>query len=135
MSGIQPELRKYLAMKEKAAAGDILMVITPTATGTSATTAAFTRTVSISIESAAGEVHTWANGSFTTSLAVAASTEGSGAASIVSSTLTLVDGKADIVVSCTGVYAANDTCTLTVSNIALMGHTVTAGTSVDTIVA
>lgn len=135
MQGVKPQLRDYLALQEKAMNGDIVMVIDPTTAGTTATSEAFTRSVDISIETAAGEVHTWVNSSFATTLAIAESTVGSGAATIVSTTLTLVEGKATVVISATGVWAADDTNTLTVSNIILGGVTVTAGTSVDTIVA
>lgn len=135
MQGIKPQLRDYLALQEKAMVGDIVMVITPTTAGSSATTEDFTRSVEISIETAAGEVHTWVNASFATTLSIAEVTAGDGTASITSTTLTLVDGKATVVVSCTGTWAADDTNTLTVSNITLAGVTVTGGTSVDTIVA
>ena len=135
MPGIQPELRDYLALQEKALNGDITMVIDPTTAGTAATVAAFTRTVDISIETATGDVHEWVNAAFATSLAIASDTAGTGAATIVATTLTLVDGKASIVISATGAWAADDTNTLTVSNVVLGGVTVTAGTSVDTIIA
>lgn len=135
MQGIKPQLRDYLALQEKALAGDIVMVIDPETAGTSATTEDFTRNVVISIETAAGEIHEWVNASFATTLAIAEVTAGDGVASIVSTTLTLVEGKATVVVSGTGTWAADDTNTLTVSNITLGGVTVTAGTSVDTIVA
>jgi len=135
MPGIQPELRDYLDLQAKALGGDIVMVITPTTTGSSATTTAFTRTVELSIETAAGEVHTWLNDTYATTLAIASDTVGTGAAAIASTTLTLVDGKASVVISATGVWAADDTNTLTVSNITAGGVTVTAGTSVDTIIA
>lgn len=132
--GVQPELRAYLALQEKALNGDIVMVIGPETLGTTATSTAFTRDVAVSIETATGEVHTWVNASFTTTASIAVDTAGSGAATIVSTTLTLVDGKATITISCTGAWAEADTSTLTIGNIILGGVTVTGGTSVDTIV-
>lgn len=134
MPGIQPELRKYLSAIESAMAGDIVMVIDPETTGSAATTEDFTRDVIISIENAAGDVHTWLTADYTTTLAIAESTVGDGAATIASTTLSIVAGKAVVTVSATGTWAADDTNTLTVSNITVLGVTVTAGTSVDTIV-
>ena len=131
--GVQPELREYLAVQEKALSGDIVMVIDPETDGTAATLTAFTRTVDISIETSAGEVHEWANASFATSLTIASDTVGTGAATIESTTLSIVNGKASIVISATGAWAESDTNTLTVSNIILGGVTVTGGTSVDAI--
>ena len=133
--GVSPQLRDYLALQEKAMNGDIVMVIDPETLGTTATSTAFTRDVEISIETAAGEVHDWVNASFTTTASIASDTAGSGAATIASTTLTLVNGKATITVSCTGAWAAADTSTLTIGNITLAGVTVTGGTSIDTIVA
>jgi len=133
--GVEPQLRDYLALQEKAMNGDIVMVIDPETLGTAATSTAFTRDVAVSIETAAGEIHTWVNSAFATTASIAEVTAGSGAATIANTTLTLVDGKATVTVSCTGAFAAEDTTTLTVGNITLGGVTVTGGTSVDTIVA
>jgi hypothetical protein len=81
---------------------------------------------------AAGEVHTWLNQSYTTTLSIA-DTSTAGTASIVSTTLTLVNGQADIVVSGDAADWLNtETDTLTVGNITVMGYTVTGGTSVET---
>ena len=135
MPGVHPELREYLALQEKALNGDIVMVLDPETTGTSATSSAFTRTVVVSIETAAGELHEWVNSAFTTSVAIASDTAGTGAATIASTTLTFVDGRASIIVSATGAWAAEDTNTLTASAVVLGGISVTGGTSVDTIIA
>ena len=134
MPGIQPELRDYLSLMEDALAGDVVMVIDPETAGSAATTADFTRDVEITIENAAGDVHTWLTADYTTTLAIAETTVGTGAATIVSTTLSIVRGRAVVTISATGVWAADDTNTLTVSNITVAGVTVTAGTSVDTIV-
>jgi hypothetical protein len=135
MGGIQPELREYLEGVEDALNGDVLMDISPSATGSDPTTADFTRDVTITIVNAAGETLEWVNAAFTTTASIAEVTNGNGAASIASTTLTLVDGVAVITVSCTGTWIENDTSTLTIANIILAGVTVTAGTSIDTIVA
>lgn len=134
MPGIQPELRDYLSLMEDALAGDVVMVIDPETAGSAATTEDFTRDVEITIENAAGDVHTWLTADYATTLAIAEVTVGDGAATIVSTTLSIVRGRAVVTISATGTWAADDTNTLTVSNITVAGVTVTAGTSVDTIV-
>ncbi len=134
-NGIGLTANQELTLVEKAMSGDILFSILPATTGTAATTEDFTRTVSIKAVTAAGEIHTWLNQAYTTTLSIAEVTAGDGTASIVSTTLTLVNGQADIVVSGTGTWAEADTNTLTVGNITVMGYTVTGGTSVDTITA
>lgn len=134
-NGIGLTANQELTLIEKAMSGDILFSILPSTAGTSATTEDFVRTVYIEVLTAAGEVHSWLNQSYATTLSIGEVTAGDGTASIVSTTLTLVNGQADIVVSGTGTWAADDTNTLTVANITVMGNTITGGTSVDTIIA
>lgn len=134
-NGIGLTANQELTLVEKAMSGDIVLSILPATAGTAATTEDFTRTVYIEALTAAGEVHTWLNQSYATTLAIAEVTAGDGTASIVSTTLTLVNGQADIVVSGTGTWAEDDTNTLTVGNITVLGYTITGGTSVDTIIA
>jgi hypothetical protein len=132
MPGIQPELRKYLASIESALAGDIVMVIEPETVAPAPTSAAWTRNVKISIQNAAGAVHGWLNASYTTTLSIA-DTSTAGTASITSTTLTIVDGEAVVVVSGDAQDWLNtETDTLTVANITVLGVTVTGGTSVET---
>jgi hypothetical protein len=131
MRGIQPELRGYLASIESALAGDIVMVIDPETVAPVPTTSAWTRNVKISIENAAGAVHGWLNKAYTTTASIGDT--GGGTASIVSTTLTIVDGQAVIVVSGTeATWAHAETDTLTIANITVLGVTVTGGTSVET---
>lgn len=118
--------------RDKACSGDMVMVITPATVAPTPTAAAWTRSVLISIETAAGDVHSWLNASYAATLAIA-DTSLAGTATIVSTTLTLVNGQATVVVSGDAAAWLNaETDTLTVSNLTIMGYTVTGGTSVET---
>lgn len=131
-NGIGLTSNQELTLVEKAMSGDIVFSILPATVAPVPTSAAWTRTVMIEVLTAAGEVHTWLNQAYTTTLSIA---DGStaGTASIVSTTLTLVNGQADIVVSGDAADWLNtETDTLTVGNITVMGYTVTGGTSVET---
>ena len=131
MPGIQPELRKSISAMESAMSGDIVMVIDPETVAPAPTTAAWTRNVLVSIQTAAGDVHGWLNDTFATTASVGDT--GGGTASIVSTTLTIVDGEAVIAVAGTEATWANaETDTLTLGNITVLGVTVTGGTSVET---
>lgn len=133
--GVQPELREYLGAVEKAMSGDIVMVIEPETVAPAPTSAAWTRNVKISIQTATGEVHTWLNAAYTTTLSIA-DTSTAGTASIVSTTLTIVNGEAIVVVSGDAAdWLDTETDTLTVGNITVLGVTVTGGTSVETFTA
>ena len=134
-NGIQPAVKDELKIRDKAMAGDIVMVIDPETVAPAPTSSAWTRNVKISIQSAAGEVHEWLNQSYTTTLAIA-DTSTAGTASITSTTLTLVNGEATVVVSGDAQdWLDTETDTLTVSNITVLGYTVTGGTSVETFTA
>lgn len=126
---------EQLNLMAKAMSGDMVMVIDPETSAPEPTSAAFTSTVRISIQTAAGEVHSWLNDSYATSLAIADDST-AGTASIASTTLTLVNGAAAVVVSGDAEdWLADETWTLTVSNLTIMGYTVTGGTSVATFTA
>ena len=134
-NGIQPAVKDELKIRDKALAGDIVMVIDPETVAPVPTSSAWTRNVKISIQSAAGEVHEWLNQSYTTTLSIA-DTSTAGTASITSTTLTLVNGEATVVVSGDAQdWLDTETDTLTVANITVMGYTVTGGTSVETFTA
>jgi len=115
-----------------ALAGDMILSIVPATLNRAATTDAFTRDVVIEVRDSAGNVHEWLNKAFATSLAV--SKAGTNAATIPSTTLTLVNGRATVTISATGTWVAGNHNTLTVSNLTIAGYTVTGGTSVETIV-
>lgn len=134
-TGIQPHVRKEFAQRDKALSGDIVMVISPATVTPAPTSEAWTREVLITIESADGEVHDWLTADYTTKLSIA-DTSVAGTASIASTTLSIVNGKA--VVTVTGSehdWLDTETDTLTVANITVLGYTVTGGTSVETFTA
>lgn len=125
---------EQLDLMSAAMQGDMVMVISPTTVNTAATSSAFTREVSIQIQTAGGEVHRWLNGDYTTSLAIA-DTSVAGTATIASTTLSLAQGTTTVTVSLdAGPWLAAEDDTLTVSNLTIMGYTVTGGTSVETFV-
>lgn len=135
MIGIQPELRREMLLREKAMSGDIVWVVSPATVAPVPTSAAWTRTVSISLQTASGEIHTWFNDAITSGVSIA-DTSTAGTASIPSTTLTVVDGKATVVVSGTEAdWLDTETDTLTVAEATILGYTVGAKTSVETFTA
>jgi len=123
---------KESRLVKEAMTGDMVMVISPATVAPVPTAAAWTRNVSVSIQNAAGEVHTWIDEAYTTTASIA-DTSTAGTASIASTTLTLVEGQATIVVSGDAAAWLNaETDTLTIGNLTIMGNTVTGGTSVET---
>lgn len=131
--GFQPELRKYLENIEDALNGDIVMDISPETVGSPDDVT--TRTVTVTIQNAAGDTLEWVNAAFATTVSKTDDTAGDGSSALGSTTLTLVNGVGTITVTYSDTWAADDTQTVTVGNIVLAGITITGGTSVDTIVA
>jgi hypothetical protein len=126
------EHNKEARLMQEAMQGDIVFSITPATVAPAPTSAAWSRNVSVQVQNAAGEVHTWLSGSYTTTLSIA-DTSTAGTASIDSTTLVLANGVATVVVSGDAADWLNtETDTLTVGNITVMGYTVTGGTSVET---
>ena len=129
---IAPNLRDKLYLEDKAAAGDLLWVCTPATAVPVPTSAAWTREVVVTLETAAGELHTWFNKAITTGVAIA-DTSTAGTASIPSTTLTVTNGKAVITVSGDAQDWLNtETDTLTVAAATILGYTAGAKTSVET---
>jgi len=128
---IQPQLRDEISLRDKAMSGDIVFVITPATVAPVPTSAAWTRDVVVEIQDASGNRHTWLNGDYATSLTIA-DTSTAGTATITSTTLSIDEGRAVVTVSGDAVdWLATETDTLTVSDITVMGYTVTGGTSVE----
>lgn len=126
---------EQMDLMSQAMSGDMVISIDPETVDRVATAAAWTRTVIVRVTNAAGQVHAWLNDAYATSAAIADDST-AGTASIPSTTLTVVNGIASVVVSGTAAaWIANETNTLTISNLTIMGYTVTGGTSVETIVA
>lgn len=129
-TGFSPAERDYQYLQSKAAAGDLVFKMYPETVTKVATSAAWSRTVRVRLETAAGECHTWFNAAIASGVAIA--DNASGTATIPSTTLTFVDGEAVVVVSGTGAFAAANTDTLTVAQATILGATVAAKTSVQT---
>ena len=124
-----------IATMAAAMAGNLVLSITPATTTRKATSAAFTRTVTVRLVDSDGNVHTWFNKAVATGVSIA-DTSSAGTASIASTTLTFVNGVAQVVVTgSASAWLANETNTLTVANVTVLGNTVTGGTSVETITA
>jgi hypothetical protein len=113
--------------------GDILWVVTPATVTPVPTSSAWTRSVTVRAENAAGEVHSWLNEAIASGVAIA---DGStaGTATIVSTTLTIVNGQAVVEVSGDAADWLNaETDTLTVAEYTgFDGQTMAAKTSVET---
>ncbi|MGE4274102.1 MAG: hypothetical protein AB7E31_14775 [Desulfitobacterium sp.] len=134
---------RYLAQVEKAMSGDMVLALTPATLGSSAVKIAadivanekFVRTVKFELKDAAGNIHTWFNGDI--ALTIADVTAGDGVSAIAGSAteVTLVEGVGSIDIEYTGTWAAADTNTLTTTQRDICGVTITAKTSVDTVVA
>ncbi len=130
-NGIGLTANQELTLIEKAMSGDIVIVIDPETVTPVPTSAAWTRNVKISLKTAAGEIHSWCNLTEATILSIGDT--GGGTASIVATTITIVNGETIVVVSGTeATWANGETDTLTVGNMTIMGYTVTGGTSVET---
>jgi len=115
--------------------GDLVFTASPATLGTSEAVAdaGTTRTVQVALKNAAGDVHEWFNKAITTGVAVSDSTTPT--PTIPSTTLTFVNGLASVVVTYpAGVYGAGEAVTLTVNAATILGETVAAVTSVDTLV-
>ena len=129
--GVSPVVKEEFALRDLAMGGDMVIVIDPETVAPVPTTSAWTRDVKISVQTAAGAVHKWLDGAFATILSIGDT--GGGTASIVSTTMTLVEGEVIVVVSGTeATWANGETDTLTVANTTILGYTVTGGTSVET---
>ena len=132
--GIQPAVREEFKIRDAAMAGDIVMTINPLTVNRATTTSAFTRNVLIQIETSTGLVHDWLDADYSTTLSIG-DTSVAGTASIVSTTLSIIDGQAIVVVTGdTAAWLAAETDTLTIGNITVLGVTVTGGTSVETFI-
>ena len=133
--GFSPELKKEIELRDKALSGDLVWVVSPATVSKTATSAGWTRTVVIELQTVAGEVHTWFSKTITNGVSIA-DTSTAGTATIPSTTLTIVNGRATVVVSGDALdWLAGETDTLTVAQETILGYTVAAKTSVETFTA
>jgi len=131
-------------LRKLALSGDMVFKCTPATTGSSAaavvaavgsTAAKFVRTVTVTLETAAGEIHTWYSGSKDAAAAVVTAGDGTAALAASATAITFVNGSATATIDYTLTWAENDTCTLTVTGGTTLGYTTADKTSVDTLVA
>jgi DNA-binding GntR family transcriptional regulator len=129
------ELSEAEQILRSALSGDMVLHISPTTVDRTAVTAAWTRTVTLTLKNAAGKVHDWCNLALASKASIG-NTSTAGTASIVSTTVTFVKGVCSIVVTGSAhAWVADETDTLTIANLTINGNTVTGGTSVQTFVA
>lgn len=130
------DVNKRERLLKEALGGDILWVVTPATVAPSPTSAAFTREVVVEAQNAAGEIHDWLNEVIASGVAIA-DTSTAGTATIPSTTLTIVNGRATIVVSGDAAdWLDAETDTLTVAEYTgFAGQTLAAKTSVETFTA
>lgn len=133
--GVEPSLRDAITVRDKALAGDLVFIVFPATTTQSARSTAWSRTVRVELQTAAGEVHDWFDRVITSGCSVG-DTSAAGVASINNTTLTFVAGQATKVVNGNAANWLNgDTDTLTIAQATVMGYTVTQKTSVQTFTA
>lgn len=130
--GIPPEIRNEVILRDKALSGDMVFVVKPATISTPATSAAWTRDVVIELKTAAGQIHTWFNKAITTGVSIA-DTSTAGTATIPSTTLTFVKGRATVTISGNANnWLATENDTLTIAAATILGYTVASKTSVET---
>jgi len=100
LMAVQPQLRDYLDQLEKLISGSagLKWVLTPATVSTAPLATAWTRTVNIELQDSNGIIQEWFTKDITTGVSIA-DTSSAGTASIVSTTLSVVKGKASVVVS------------------------------------
>ena len=129
---IKPQQREYDAVMGKAMSGDLVFVVTPATDVPVPTAAVWEQVIIIELKTALGEKHKWYNAVITTGIA-ASDTSTAGTASMDSTTLTFVDGKA--LATLQGDAAAwldTETATATIAAQTIMGYTVAEKTCVLT---
>jgi hypothetical protein len=130
-SGLAELVTTMLRMQE-AMAGDMVFVVTPATVDRVHGSSAWSRTVTVELQNAAGEVHDWFDADLASGVSIA-DTSTAGTASIPSTTLEFLNGRATVVVSGDAVaWLATETDTLTVEEAEIMGYTVAEKTSVQT---
>jgi len=121
-----------LVLMAKALAGDLVFVVSPATYVRTPITGAWTRTVRVELQTAAGELHTWFNKAITSGFSVG-DTSSAGTATIPSTTATYADGVATVVVTgSANAWLNAETDTLTVTAATILGYTVASKTSVET---
>ncbi len=92
------DVNKQNRLRTEALNGDILWVLTPSTLTPPPTSIAWTREVAIEVQNAAGETHEWLNVVIPNGLDISDNSV-AGTATIPSTTLTIIAGKAKVIVS------------------------------------
>jgi hypothetical protein len=134
-------------LRALAMSGDMVFVVTPVTLGSSAAAIAtavaseaagnkFKRTVTMRLETAAGEVHTWWSGTRTIGIGYTTNTDGSAAIAdtATATTAKFVDGVATATIEYTLTWAAADESVFTLTAGDVLGYTLSNKTSTDTVV-
>lgn len=118
--------------------GDIIMEISPATVTRTPTSAAWTRTVTVTFKDSNGNIHTWLTETFSTALSIG-DTSTAGTASLPNGTdLEVVNGVATVEVAGDEQdWLDTETDTLTIANVtpSALNKEVTGGTSVETFAA
>ena len=121
MAGLDNSAALTFQTLMKALSGDIVVVCTPATKTKSASSAAWSETVEVSLQTADGEYHDWYNGPITLAIT---DTSSAGTASIspAAGARMMTDGKLNVTVSGNAAaWLAADTATLTASLVAAQG--------------
>jgi len=110
-------LNALLNILQSAISGDLAFSVSPATVASSATSSAWTRTVTISLVDSDGNVQTWFTKDITTGVSIADSSAGT--ATIPSTTLTFVNGVATVVISGNAASWAGGTKQVKTATIAL----------------
>jgi hypothetical protein len=134
MQGLNPTTRASIAVRDSAMSGDIAYRVSPATMNRPATAAAWTQKIVVELVNSAGKVHDWFNGAIATAASVA-DASALGTATINATTLTFVNGVAELTLSGdAAAWVALETATVTIAQKTILGATVTAKTHVTTIV-
>jgi hypothetical protein len=129
--GIQPAVRGELSLRDKALSGDMVWSVSPLTVTPVPIAGAWTRTVVVELQTAAGETHTWFNDAIASGNSIANACGGT--PTIASTTLTIVNGRAVVIVTGpSATYANSETDTYTVTAATIMGTVVASVDSLET---
>jgi hypothetical protein len=134
-AAVNATLETRRGLIEDAMNGDMAIEITPADMDIGVATSGFTINTWVSLLNSSNSPHLWCNQSFATTASIATDSA-AGGVTIPSTTLTFVNGVAPIVITADAAdWLAEETITLTIADISILGFTVTGGTFVATLAA
>lgn len=124
----------FASLLAAAASGDMLLDIDPAEDDDLVVPEAdFSRVVTVRLVDSEDRIHTWYNAALSGVVTTSSTTVG-GAVAIEPAAPAFVNGECAITVNCTGTWLADEFSLLTIGNQTILGHTVTGGTSKQTII-